>query len=149
MNRPRMQRWLFTYFLVYLRLLVNHVRVKTVRAINMTGLNLPLFHWTLVLSLFIIHLVNSRSFIESIYRRGARRWRKVYRVNGHTFQPKRFNRRAFCIYCSDRIWGLGRQGFKCISCKLMVHKKCHKLIQTSCFVQPVSGSFSDHQLTPH
>ncbi|XP_074599782.1 protein kinase C iota type isoform X2 [Brevipalpus obovatus] len=72
---------------------------------------------------------------KSIYRRGARRWRKVYRVNGHTFQPKRFNRRAFCIYCSDRIWGLGRQGFKCISCKLMVHKKCHKLIQAPCFVQ--------------
>ncbi|RWS17193.1 atypical protein kinase C-like protein [Dinothrombium tinctorium] len=30
------------------------------------------------------------------------------------------------------IWGLGRQGFKCINCKLMVHKKCHKLIKLSC-----------------
>ncbi|XP_053705161.1 protein kinase C zeta type isoform X4 [Synchiropus splendidus] len=29
---------------------------------------------------------------ESIYRRGARRWRKLYRVNGHLFQAKRFNR---------------------------------------------------------
>lgn len=28
----------------------------------------------------------------SIYRRGARRWRKLYRVNGHIFQAKRFNR---------------------------------------------------------
>lgn len=31
-------------------------------------------------------------FLESIYRRGARRWRKLYRVNGHLFQAKRFNR---------------------------------------------------------
>ncbi|XP_051282340.1 protein kinase C zeta type isoform X2 [Dicentrarchus labrax] len=29
---------------------------------------------------------------KSIYRRGARRWRKLYRVNGHLFQAKRFNR---------------------------------------------------------
>lgn len=69
---------------------------------------------------------------KSIYRRGARRWRKLYRVNGHIFQPKRFNRRAFCAFCADRIYGLGRQGFKCINCKLMVHKKCHKLIRIVC-----------------
>lgn len=29
-------------------------------------------------------------FPESIYRRGARRWRKLYRANGHLFQAKRF-----------------------------------------------------------
>lgn len=69
---------------------------------------------------------------RSIYRRGARRWRKLYRVNGHIFQAKRFNRRAFCAYCQDRIWGLGRQGFKCIQCKLLVHKKCHKLVSKPC-----------------
>lgn len=79
-------------------------------------------------------------FAGSIYRRGARRWRKLYRVNGHIFQAKRFNRRAFCAYCHDRIWGLGRQGFKCIQCKLLVHKKCHKLVQLPCtneHVEPV------------
>ncbi|XP_076660815.1 protein kinase C iota type isoform X1 [Halictus rubicundus] len=69
---------------------------------------------------------------RSIYRRGARRWRKLYRVNGHIFQAKRFNRRAFCAFCQDRIWGLGRQGFKCIQCKLLVHKKCHKVVRKSC-----------------
>ena len=42
------------------------------------------------------------------------------------------SQRAFCAYCHDRIWGLGRQGFKCIQCKLLIHKKCHKLIQKSC-----------------
>ncbi|KAF7271829.1 protein kinase C iota type [Rhynchophorus ferrugineus] len=69
---------------------------------------------------------------RSIYRRGARRWRKLYRVNGHIFQAKRFNRKAFCAYCRDRIWGLGRQGFKCVQCKLLVHKKCHKAVNVAC-----------------
>ncbi|XP_051164524.1 atypical protein kinase C isoform X1 [Leptopilina boulardi] len=72
---------------------------------------------------------------RSIYRRGARRWRKLYRVNGHIFQAKRFNRRASCAYCHDRIWGLGRQGFKCIQCKLLVHKKCHKVVRSPCISQ--------------
>uniref|UniRef100_H3B4M1 Protein kinase C n=1 Tax=Latimeria chalumnae TaxID=7897 RepID=H3B4M1_LATCH len=69
---------------------------------------------------------------KSIYRRGARRWRKLYCANGHTFQAKRFNRRAYCAICTDRIWGLGRQGYKCINCKLLVHKKCHKLVTIEC-----------------
>ncbi|NXC13700.1 KPCZ kinase, partial [Corythaeola cristata] len=69
---------------------------------------------------------------ESIYRRGARRWRKLYRVNGHLFQAKRFNRRAYCGQCSERIWGLGRQGYKCINCKLLVHKRCHILVPLTC-----------------
>uniref|UniRef100_A0A672KRA9 protein kinase C n=1 Tax=Sinocyclocheilus grahami TaxID=75366 RepID=A0A672KRA9_SINGR len=72
------------------------------------------------------------SLLESIYRRGARRWRKLYRVNGHLFQAKRFNRKAYCGHCSERIWGLGRQGYKCINCKLLVHKRCHKLVPLTC-----------------
>ena len=40
--------------------------------------------------------------------------------------------RAFCAFCHDRIWGLGRQGFRCNTCKLLIHKKCHKLIRVSC-----------------
>uniref|UniRef100_A0A674D5X9 protein kinase C n=1 Tax=Salmo trutta TaxID=8032 RepID=A0A674D5X9_SALTR len=72
---------------------------------------------------------------KSIYRRGARRWRKLYYVSGHVFQPKRFNRRAHCAICTDRIWGLGRQGYKCINCKLLVHKKCHKLVSVECVMR--------------
>lgn len=45
------------------------------------------------LKLSIIYDIYVISFSEgSIYRRGARRWRKLYRVNGHIFQAKRFNR---------------------------------------------------------
>uniref|UniRef100_UPI00358F7428 protein kinase C iota type-like isoform X1 n=1 Tax=Myxine glutinosa TaxID=7769 RepID=UPI00358F7428 len=84
------------------------------------------------LRLYDINKDSELTVHESIYRRGARRWRKLYRVNGHTFQAKRFNRRAFCAICQDRIWGLGRQGYKCISCKLLVHKKCHRLVHIDC-----------------
>ena len=69
---------------------------------------------------------------RSIYRRGARRWRKVYLVNGHKYQAKRFARTALCKVCEDRIWGLGRQGYKCLECKIMVHKRCHKFISQLC-----------------
>ena len=31
-------------------------------------------------------------------------------LNLFFFQAKRFNRKANCEYCRDRIWGLGRQG---------------------------------------
>lgn len=65
--------------------------------------------------------------------------------------------RAFCAFCHDRIWGLGRQGFKCTQCKLLVHKKCHKLGSKSCTkeqVEPISsergshnGLGNDHQST--
>ncbi|XP_029731494.1 atypical protein kinase C isoform X2 [Aedes albopictus] len=84
---------------------------------------------------------------RSIYRRGARRWRKLYRINGHIFQAKRFNRKAFCAFCHDRIWGLGRQGFKCIQCKLLVHKKCHKLGNKPCSNEHVEPVYKerDHQ----
>ena len=43
-----------------------------------------------------------------------------------------FLQRAHCAICTDRIWGLGRQGYKCINCKLLVHKKCHKLVTVEC-----------------
>lgn len=47
----------------------------------------------------------------SIYRRGARRWRKLYRVNGHIFQAKRFNRVSTTYYKNEidlifLTWGI-------------------------------------------
>uniref|UniRef100_A0A8C7MX34 protein kinase C n=1 Tax=Oncorhynchus kisutch TaxID=8019 RepID=A0A8C7MX34_ONCKI len=46
--------------------------------------------------------------------------------------PVQEKTRAHCAICTDRIWGLGRQGYKCINCKLLVHKKCHKLVSVEC-----------------
>lgn len=53
------------------------------------------------------------------------------RLNGHIFQAKRLNT-AYCIICNDLIWGLGRQGFKCTQCKIIVHKKCVKYVRDIC-----------------
>lgn len=41
--------------------------------------------------------LNYQTEDRSIYRRGARRWRKLYRINGHIFQAKRFNRVSFAL----------------------------------------------------
>jgi hypothetical protein len=41
---------------------------------------------------------------RSIYRRGARRWRKIYLVNGHKYQAKRFARTALCKVNIDIIF---------------------------------------------
>ncbi|KAM6157153.1 protein kinase C iota type-like [Erethizon dorsatum] len=69
---------------------------------------------------------------QSIHRRAAGLWRKFSCANGHTFQAKRFSRRSHCAVCTDRVGGLGRQVYKCIDCKLMVHKKCHTLVTSGC-----------------
>ncbi|KAJ1346825.1 Protein kinase C-like 3 [Parelaphostrongylus tenuis] len=69
---------------------------------------------------------------RNVYRRGARRWKKVYLFNGHRFQAKRLNRRIQCFICHDYIWGIGRQGYRCADCRLCVHKKCHRLVRSAC-----------------
>ncbi|KAM7447345.1 hypothetical protein ABFA07_004364 [Porites harrisoni] len=85
---------------------------------------------------------------RNIYRRGAKRWRKIHIVNGHSFVAKRFSRLAACSFCSDRIWGLGRQGYKCLTCKLVVHKKCHKLIKIQCGQQIPAAAQTMHSSLP-
>ncbi|CAG5073368.1 Similar to aPKC: Atypical protein kinase C (Drosophila melanogaster) [Cotesia congregata] len=45
-----------------------------------------------------------------------------------------------------RIWGLGRQGFKCIQCKLLVHKKCHKVVRKPCLSIQQQSQSHDSQL---
>ena len=72
---------------------------------------------------------------ETVYRRGARRWnKKIYYVNGHSFEPKRLNPRTTCTVCTDAIWGLGRAGMRCAVCGMCVHKKCHKSVRSVCVV---------------
>ncbi|EHB10978.1 Protein kinase C iota type [Heterocephalus glaber] len=68
----------------------------------------------------------------SIHHRTAGCWRKLYCANGHTFQAKHFSRRAHCAICTDHVGGLGHQVYKCTNCKLLVHKKCHKLDTIEC-----------------
>ncbi|EPB71012.1 kinase C-like 3 family protein [Ancylostoma ceylanicum] len=73
---------------------------------------------------------------RNVYRRGARRWKKIYLFNGHRFQAKRLNRRIQCYICHDYIFGIGRQGYRCADCRLCVHKKCHRLVRSACGQAP-------------
>uniref|UniRef100_A0A674MJX3 Protein kinase C n=1 Tax=Takifugu rubripes TaxID=31033 RepID=A0A674MJX3_TAKRU len=79
---------------------------------------------------------------KSIYRARARRWRRLYQVNGHLFQTKRFNRNVPCGRCAGRIWGLRTQGYKCINCNVLLHKRCHRLLPLTCplLMDPVMPS---------
>ncbi|EHB15086.1 Protein kinase C iota type [Heterocephalus glaber] len=69
---------------------------------------------------------------KSIHHRSAGCWRKLYYANGHAFQAKCFSRGARCAVCTDLAGGLGCRVYKCTDCKLLVHKKCHKLLTVEC-----------------
>lgn len=53
--------------------------------------------------------------------------------------------RAYCGQCSERIWGLARQGYRCVNCKLLVHKRCHVLVPLTCRRHMVSAGWGGPQ----
>lgn len=76
----------------------------------------------------------AREFIERHglnRRRGAVR-RRVHIVNGHRFKATMFTQPTYCAHCMEFIWGLGKQGYKCQECTLVLHKRCHELVVTKC-----------------
>uniref|UniRef100_A0A286XJE7 protein kinase C n=1 Tax=Cavia porcellus TaxID=10141 RepID=A0A286XJE7_CAVPO len=69
---------------------------------------------------------------KSICCRASGHLRKVHCANGHTFRSKRFSKHANCAVCSDPTGGFGRKAYKCMHCKILVHKKCHALVRVPC-----------------
>lgn len=70
---------------------------------------------------------------RNMYRRGAIRWleKTKYKIYGHIYEPNRLKTNT-CAYCQDKIWAIGSVGLECVNCKLVVHKKCHKLARVMC-----------------
>ncbi|XP_075158424.1 protein kinase C delta isoform X3 [Haematobia irritans] len=75
-------------------------------------------------------------------RRGAIKHQKTHESNGHRFVAKFFRQPTFCAFCNLFLWGFGKQGYQCITCQTVVHKRCHEKLLGKC-----SGSVFDSAST--
>ncbi|XP_017852456.1 putative protein kinase C delta type homolog [Drosophila busckii] len=65
-------------------------------------------------------------------RRGAIKHQKTHEINGHRFVAKFFRQPTFCAFCNLFLWGFGKQGYQCITCQTVVHKRCHDKLLGKC-----------------
>ncbi|XP_067934448.1 protein kinase C delta type-like [Watersipora subatra] len=65
-------------------------------------------------------------------RQGAVKHAKLHEVKDHQFIATFFRQPVFCSFCSEFMWGLNKQGYKCKTCCCAVHKKCHVKVLHQC-----------------
>jgi len=82
---------------------------------------------------------NSNSLSSSAYAAGQNPLTNGNVLSGsnggiapHMFKLKHFPSPTWCTFCTKFIWGLGKQGYCCKSCKYPVHIKCVKLVPPHC-----------------
>ncbi|XP_064403529.1 calcium-independent protein kinase C-like isoform X2 [Halichondria panicea] len=78
--------------------------------------------------------------------RGAVR-RKIHIVNGHKFMATFLRQFTFCSHCNEFIWGIvNKQGYQCVVCSQVVHKRCHTSVLTECPGSKAEGSVVRREL---
>lgn len=53
-------------------------------------------------------------------------------IASHTFESRNFKRPTRCDICDEFIWGLGREGIKCVECSTRIHRRCLNNVSTFC-----------------
>ncbi|CAO4382786.1 unnamed protein product [Caenorhabditis nigoni] len=63
---------------------------------------------------------------------------KIHEISGHKFKAITLGQPTFCSFCTKFIYGVGKQGYKCLGCETVVHKRCHSFISARCTFGPSS-----------
>ncbi|KAJ3296237.1 hypothetical protein HK104_001802 [Borealophlyctis nickersoniae] len=73
-----------------------------------------------------------KSKIGSAMRRLKEEWEGDSDTNGHVMKTRQYYKPADCAVCHEALWGNKNQGLECGVCKLICHKACKALIDTTC-----------------